>query len=179
MKIALLAPIAWRTPPRKYGPWEQVAATLTEGLVKQGADVTLFATADSLTAAKLRSSATSGYAETPGLDPKVEECLHISQLMDTAGEVDLIHHHSDFLTLTYSRLIPTPMDTTIHGFSSPKIIPEYKKYNGHVAYVSISNSDRSPELDYVATVYNGIDTALFPFMPEPEDYLLYFGRIHP
>jgi Glycosyltransferase len=179
MKIALLAPIAWRTPPRKYGPWEQVAATLTEGLVRQGADVTLFATADSLTAAKLRSSAPSGYAETPGLDPKVEECLHISQLMETAGEFDLIHNHFDFLPLTYSRLIPTPMVTTIHGFSSPKIIPVYKKYNGHVAYVSISNSDRSPELDYVATVYNGIDTALFPFMPEPEDYLLYFGRIHP
>lgn len=179
MKIAMLAPIAWRTPPRKYGPWEQVASVLTEGLAKRGVDVTLFATADSITQGKLRYSAPTGYAEDTALDPKVEECLHISQVMEAAHEFDLIHNHFDFLPLTYSRLIDTPMVTTIHGFSSPKIIPVYKKYNPTTAYVSISDADRSPELDYLATVYNGIDTSLFPFVGKPDDYLLYFGRIHP
>lgn len=179
MKIAMLAPIAWRTPPRQYGPWEQVASVLTEGLIKQGVEVTLFATADSITAGTLRYSAPRGYAEDRSLDPKVEECLHISEVMEAAREFDLIHNHFDFLPLTYSRLVDTPMVTTIHGFSSPKIIPVYKKYNRTSGYVSISDADRSPELEYLATVYNGIDTSLFPFVGQPDDYLLYFGRIHP
>jgi len=179
MKIALLAPIAWRTPPRKYGPWEQVTATLAEGLVRRGVDVTLFATADSVTSARLRAIAPTGYAEDPQLDPKVEECLHISQVMEAAAEFDLIHNHFDFLPLTYARLIATPMVTTIHGFSSPKILPVYRKYNDICHYVSISYADRSPELDYIATVYNGIDTTLFDFVDKPDDYLLYFGRFHP
>ncbi|RQP09557.1 glycosyltransferase family 4 protein [Parapedobacter defluvii] len=179
MRIAILAPIAWRTPPRKYGPWEQVASTLTEGLVKRGIDVTLFATGDSLTQANLRYSAPRGYAENPDMDPKVEECLHISQVMESADEFDLIHNHFDFLPLSFSRLISKPMITTIHGFSSPKIIPVYKKYNDTCAYVSISNADRSPELDYLATVYNGIDVSQFEYVENPDDYLLYFGRIHP
>ncbi|WP_257668622.1 glycosyltransferase family 4 protein [Parapedobacter tibetensis] len=179
MKIAILAPIAWRTPPRKYGPWEQVASTLTEGLVEKGFDVTLFATADSITKGKLRHCRPTGYAEDSSLDPKVAECLHISQLMEAADEFDIIHNHFDFLPLTYSGLISTPMVTTIHGFSSPKIIPVYKKYNATCHYVSISDSDRSSELDYIATVYNGIVTAQFDFISNPDDYLLYFGRIHP
>lgn len=179
MKVAIIAPIAWRTPPRKYGPWEQVASNLTEGLVNQGIDVTLFATADSITKGRLRHSAPSGYAEEPSLDAKVEECLHISAAIEAAADFDIIHNHFDFLPLTYSRLIHTPMVTTIHGFSSPKIIPVYKKYNSRCFYVSISDADRSPELDYVATVYNGIATSQFNFVANPKDYLLYFGRIHP
>lgn len=179
MKLAMLAPIAWRTPPRRYGPWEQVVSTLTEGLVSQGIAVTLFATADALTTGRLRHSAPAGYAENPSLDPKVEECLHISEVMEAAGEFDIIHNHFDFLPLTYSRLISTPMVTTVHGFSSPRIIPVYKKYDETCHYVSISNADRSPQLNYIATVYNGIDTSQFDFVECPRDYLLYFGRVHP
>lgn len=175
----MLAPIAWRTPPRRYGPWEQVVSTLTEGLVSRGVAVTLFATADSVTAGGFRYSTPAGYAENPSLDPKVEECLHISQVMEAAGEFDIIHNHFDFLPLTYSRLIATPMLTTIHGFSSPKVIPVYKKYNETCHYVSISDADRSPMLNYIATVYNGIDTSQFDFIEYPGDYLLYFGRVHP
>ncbi len=104
--------------------------------------------------------------------------MHISNLMEKASSFDLIHNHFDFLPLTYSGLIKTPMVTTIHGFSSPKIIPVYKKYNDTTSYVSISNSNRSPELKYVSTVYNGIDENLFTLNEKPEDYLLYFGRIH-
>jgi len=178
MKIAILSPVAWRTPPRHYGPWEQVASNITEGLVERGVDVTLFATKDSITKGKLDGIIERGYEEDKEIDPKVAECLHIGYLMEKAPEFDLIHNHFDFLPLTYSRLIKTPMVTTIHGFSSPKIIPVYKRYNPWNSYVSISNADRSPELDYIATVYNGIDKSLFTLREKPGDYLLYFGRIH-
>jgi glycosyltransferase involved in cell wall biosynthesis len=179
MKIAILSPVAWRTPPRKYGPWEQVASNITEGLVENGIDVTLFATGDSITKGKLEYIVERPYSEDSELDAKVWECLHISHLMEQADKFDLIHNNFDFLPLTYSHLIKTPMVTTIHGFSSQKILSVYKKYNSTNHYVSISNSDRSPELDYTATVYNGIDMDQFTFRSEPKDYLLFFGRIHP
>jgi glycosyltransferase involved in cell wall biosynthesis len=179
MKIAILSPIAWRTPPLKYGPWEQVASNITEGLVAMGHDVTLFATGNSLTNAKLQFVSETAYAENPEIDTKVWECLHISHLMEQADQFDLIHNHYDFLPLSYSKLIKTPMITTIHGFSSPKIIPVFVKYNSTNTYVSISNSDRCIQLDYMATVYNGINNTLFDFNLIPKDYLLFFGRIHP
>lgn len=180
MKIAVLAPIAWRTPPRHYGPWEQMASNLTEGLVNAGLEVTLFATGDSLTKAKLDAVISRGYEEDRTVDAKVAECLHISNLMEQADRFDLIHSHYDFLPLTYSRLIKTPVITTIHGFSSEKIIEVYKKYNASGHYVSISNSDRHPDLEYRATIYNGIRIEDFEFNATPaEDYLLFFGRIHP
>lgn len=179
MRIAILSPIAWRTPPRHYGPWEQMAFNLAEGLVAQGLSVTLFATADSQTSGTLEAISPKGYAEDDTLDAKVQECLHISHLMEQAEQFDVIHNHFDFLPLTYSRLIKTPMVTTIHGFSSPRIIPVYVRYNDNSYYVSISNADRSPELRYTATVYNGINTGNFSPEMQPEGYLLYFGRIHP
>jgi glycosyltransferase involved in cell wall biosynthesis len=179
MKVAVLSPVAWRTPPRKYGPWEQVTSNITEGLIENGIDVTLFATADSITNGKLESVCEHPWSEHPELDPKVCECLHISNMMEQADKFDLIHNNFDFLPLTYSRLIRTPMVTTIHGFSSQKILSVYKKYNNTNTYVSISNSDRCAELDYAATVYNGINTNEFTFCSEPNDYLLFFGRIHP
>ncbi|MCX7833590.1 MAG: glycosyltransferase family 4 protein [Ignavibacteria bacterium] len=178
MKIAILSPAVWRTPPRKYGPWEQVAYNITEGLVEKGIDVTLFATGDSYTRAKLEYIVEKPYGENPELDAKVCECMHISYLMEKASDFDLIHNNYDFLPLTYSRLIKTPMVTTIHGFSSPKIIPVYKRYNDINYYVSISNSDRSKELNYIATVYNGVDEKQFTFREQHGNYLLFFGRIH-
>lgn len=179
MKIAILSSIAWRTPPRKYGPWEQVASNIAEGMTERGLDVTLFASGDSITKGKLASVCELPYSEDSSIDPKVAECLHISHLMEQADSFDIIHNNFDFLPLSYSHLIKTPMVTTIHGFSSPQILPVYKKYNSSSYYVSISNSDRSAELDYIATVYNGVNTNEFMFSPEPEDYLLFFGRIHP
>jgi glycosyltransferase involved in cell wall biosynthesis len=178
MRVAILAPVAWRTPPRHYGPWEQVASNITEGLVAKGLDVTLFATADSITGGRLDWVIQQGYEEDRSQDAKVAECLHISNLMEKAGNFDIIHNHFDFLPLTYSGLIKTPVVTTIHGFSSPKIIPVYQKYNKSSHYVSISNSDRSPLLTYAATIYNGLRVSDFEFQSRPEDYLLYFGRIH-
>lgn len=179
MKLAILSPVAWRTPPRHYGPWEQCASNITEGLLKKGIDVTLFATADSVTKATLDAVIPTGYEEDKDQDAKVTECLHISNLVEKAGNFDLIHNHFDFLPLTYSRLITTPIITTIHGFSSPRIIPVYKKYNSTSHYVSISFADRSSELNYIANIYHGLNVNDFTFNDQPEDYLLYFGRIHP
>jgi glycosyltransferase involved in cell wall biosynthesis len=179
MKIAILSPIAWRTPPAKYGPWEQMASNVAEGLVEEGVDVTLFATGNSITKAKLDFVADEAYDENSDMDPKVWECLHISNLMEKAATFDIIHNHFDFLPLTYSKLISTPIVTTIHGFSSPKILEVYKKYNSIGSYVSISFSDRNLDLRYAATVYNGIDTKDFTFRERPDAYLLFFGRIHP
>ena len=178
-RVAVLAPISWRTPPRHYGPWEQFASLLTEGLVERGVDVTLFATGDSKTAARLVSVVAHAYSEDPGAEPKVSECLHIAQAFERAAEFDIIHNSFDFLPLTYSGLVPTPVITTIHGFSSPRILPVFRKYNARTGYVAISDADRHPDLDYLATIHHGIDTGAFTPRASPGNYLLFFGRIHP
>ena len=175
----MLAPISWRVPPRHYGPWEQFVSLLTEGLVRRGVDVTLFATADSVTGARLVGTAPTGYSEDPGLAPKVWEGLHISAVFERAPEFDLIHNSFDFLPLTYSRLVDTPVVTTIHGFSSEQIVPVFRKYNAEGYYVAISDADRHESLDYVATIHHGIDMQEFEPGQGPGDYLLFFGRIHP
>jgi glycosyltransferase involved in cell wall biosynthesis len=175
----MLAPIAWRVPPRHYGPWELFVSLLTEGLVERGIDVTLFASGDSQTGARLSSVTAHGWEEDDDIEPKVAECLHISALFERAGEFDLIHNSFDFLPLTYSALVSTPVLTTIHGFSSPRIVAVYEKYNAIGAYVAISDSDRHPRLDYLATIHHGIDTDAFAVHESPGDYLLFFGRIHP
>jgi len=179
IKIAMLSPIAWRTPPVDYGPWELVTSMLTEELVKNQIDVTLFATGNSITRAKLRSVCKQGYEEDKTIEPKVYECLHIAECFEHAHEFDLIHNQFDFLPLTYSKLVKTPVVTTIHGFSSLRILPVYEKYNRNTHYVSISNADRAPSLDYIATIYHGIDLSDFRFNANPTlNYLLFYGRIH-
>lgn len=175
----MLAPIAWRVPPRHYGPWEYVVSLLTEGLVERGVDVTLFATADSLTSAKLNAVVPRPYEEDATLVPKVWECLHIANAFEHADEFDLIHNHFDFLPLSYSGLVRTPLITTIHGFSSKAILPVYQRYNGRAHYVAISDADRDPSLTYVATIHHGIPVGDYTFVPDAGDYLLFFGRIHP
>jgi glycosyltransferase involved in cell wall biosynthesis len=179
LRIAVLAPIAWRTPPRHYGPWEQFASLLTEGMVAAGHQVTLFATADSITTANLHATAPCGWSEDATIDAKVAECLHIAAVFERAGEFDIIHNGFDFLPLTYSDLVSTPVVTTIHGFSSSRILPVYERYDDTTAYVSISDADRHPNLHYASTVHHGIDLAEFAVHPSPGEHLLFFGRIHP
>jgi glycosyltransferase involved in cell wall biosynthesis len=179
LRVAMLAPISWRVPPRHYGPWEQFVSLLTEGLVQKGVDVTLFATADSLTRAKLVGTAPTGYSEDPSLDPKVWECLHIATVFERAAEFDLIHNNFDFLPLTYSGLVSTPVLTTIHGFSSEQILPVYERYNQRGHYVAISEANRHPRLRYLATVHHGVDMAELELGDGAGGYLLFFGRIHP
>ncbi len=179
LRIGMLAPIAWRVPPRHYGPWERVVSLLTEGLVRAGVDVTLFATADAQTRATLSAVVASPYEETAGMDVKVWEGLHLAHAFGRAAEFDLIHNHYDFLPLTYASLVETPMLTTIHGFSGEQILPVYRAFDGRTHYVSISAADRHPDLTYVATIHHGIDLSEFTLQPNPGRYLLFFGRIHP
>jgi glycosyltransferase involved in cell wall biosynthesis len=181
MRVAMLAPIAWRTPPRQYGPWEQVVATLTDGLVQLGIDVTLYATGDSGTRAKLRSVVARGYEEDASYNVKVFEALHIARVFEEADQFDLIHNHFDFLPLMWSRLVTTPVVATVHGFSSPGILPAYRAYDDRVHYVAISDADRHPVLTYTATIHHGIDLDAFAYRPDPDPdgHVLFFGRIHP
>ena len=179
LRVGVLAPIAWRVPPRHYGPWEQFASLLTEGLVARGVEVTLFATADSLTEATLVGTAPTGYAEDPTLDAKVWEAIHIASVFERADEFDVIHNGFDFLPLSYSRLVATPVVTTIHGFSSERIVPVYERYNDVGHYVAISDADRHPSLDYAATIHHGIEMEKFALGDGDGGHLVYFGRIHP
>jgi len=178
-RIAVLSPVAWRTPPRAYGAWETVASNITEGLVARGwENVTLFATKESITSAKLEAVIERGYEEDKTQIPKVSECLHISYCLQRADEFDLIHNNFDYLPLTYLPFIKTPMLTTIHGFSDPDILRVYRAHKD-TYYVSISDSDRDSELPYVATVYNGIDLSNITFRETPGRNLVHYGRIHP
>ena len=177
-RVAILAPVAWRTPPRAYGAWETVAGNITEGLVARGwKNVTLFATTESITKAKLVGWVERGYEEDKTQIPKVSECLHISKVMERADDFDLIHNNFDYLPLTYLPFMKTPMLTTIHGFSDPDILRVYHDHKD-TYYVSISDADRDSELPYVATVYNGIDLSNLTFRETPGDKLVHYGRIH-
>lgn len=175
----MLSSISWRTPPRAYGPWELVTSLLTEALIERGVDVTLFATLDSFTSGKLDGICPQGYSEDQSLNPKVWEALHIAHCFERAGEFDLIHNQADFMPLIFSRLTDTPIVTTIHGFSSPKILPVFQRYADRSTYVAISDADRDPSLSYAATIHHGIPIDEFAFDPVGSDDLLFFGRIHP
>jgi len=177
-RIGILAPVAWRTPPRAYGAWETVASNITEGLVARGwKNITLFATKESVTKAKLEGWVERGYEEDKNQIPLVSTCLHISKVMERAGEFDLIHNNFDYIPLTYLPLIKTPMLTTIHGFSEQDILRVYHDHKDSY-YASISDSDRDPGLPYLATVYNGIDLSNLTFSETPGDKLVHYGRIH-
>ena len=177
MKVALLGPIAWRTPPRHYGPWELITSLLAEGLAARGVDVTLFATLDSVTKAALDGVCPTGYEENPDIDGRVWEAIHVAHALRRSGEFDLVHNHLDWLPLAFSEHCAAPLLTTVHGFSGSNILPAYRRARS--AFVSISDSDRSSDLEYVATVYHGIDTDGLPFSPDGGADLVAFGRIHP
>ncbi len=179
LRVGVLSTTAWRTPPRAYGPWEQVASNVAEGLVARGHDVTLFATRDSITAGRLEALAPRGYEEDRTLDAKAWEALHIGRAMERSDRLDLLHNHFDFLPLAWSRLIRCPMVTTIHGFSSDRIVPVFREYADTCLYVSISDADRHPDLPYAATVYNGIRLDQFTLRNTPGAYAVVLGRIHP
>jgi glycosyltransferase involved in cell wall biosynthesis len=177
VRVAMLGPVAWRTPPHHYGPWEQVTGLLTEGLVARGVDVTLFATLDSRTEATLAGVCPHGYAEDPTMDGRVWEALHVSYALGCSAGFDLVHNQLDWLPLAFAGHARAPLLTTIHGFSGPGILPAYVRARS--SYVAISDADRTPELDYVATIHHGIDLDTLPLHAVPGDGLLSFGRVHP
>jgi glycosyltransferase involved in cell wall biosynthesis len=156
-----------------------VTSLLTEALVAQGVDVTLFATLDSITSAKLDGVVPTPYSEDPSIDAKVWEYRHLSHLFEQAARFDIIHNQADFPAHAFSGLVDTPIVTTVHGFSSDRILPMYKPYEERIHFVAISDADRHSELRYAAMIHHGIAVSDFHFDPIGSDDLLYFGRIHP
>lgn len=178
MRVALLGPIAWRTPPRHYGPWEKITGLLAEGLVARGVDVTLFATLDSRTRASLDGVCATGYQEAGELDGRVWEALHVAHAFGRSSEFELVHNHLDWLPLAFAEHCRAPLLTTIHGFSGRNILPAYQAAAGS-HFVSISDADRAPELNYAETIHHGVDFAELPFSADAGEALVVFGRIHP
>jgi glycosyltransferase involved in cell wall biosynthesis len=178
VKVALLGPVAWRTPPLHYGPWEQVTSVLAEGLVARGVDVTLFATLDSVTSATLDGVCVRGYAEDTAVDGRISEALHVAHALERSGEFELVHNHLDWLPLAFSRHCRAPLLTTIHGFSGRAILPAYLSASSSY-FVSISDADRAPELSYAATIHHGIELDALPLSLSGGEALVAFGRIHP
>ncbi|MBI5572736.1 MAG: glycosyltransferase [Desulfomonile tiedjei] len=177
MRIAMLAPIARRTSPVPCGPRERMVALLVEGLVAAGIDVTVIELVGASGFDHERDVRAGDSLRGKSRDPKVLECLRMSELFEKADDFDLIHNHHDFVALSYSGLVRTPVVTTIHGLCSQTSLSVYKKYDGRAYYVSVSDADRSPELSYVATVHHGIDVKAFPFNKIGGDYLLFSGQI--
>jgi glycosyltransferase involved in cell wall biosynthesis len=183
VRIALLGPVAWRTPPRDYGPWERVTGLLAEGLTARGVDVTLFATLDSVTSASLDGVCPRGYAGDPAVDGRVWEALHVSHALARSAEFDLVHNHLDWLPLAFAEHWRAPLLTTVHGFSGPGIVPAYTRAvdrgGAGTAFVSISETDRRAGIDYLATVHHGVDINELPFGAGAGHGLVVLGRIHP
>ncbi|MFW6139650.1 MAG: glycosyltransferase family 4 protein [Spirochaetota bacterium] len=198
----MLAPISWPVPPEGYGPWEQVVYNLTEQLVHRGIEVSLFAAPGSRTSAQLvetvphpfslwpkselqrntRLDPSSGLMEGPPNFRALEQ-LHIAACMEAAhsGQFDMVHSHLHIHALVFSRLVPCPVLTTLHGSAWVRAHhPVLEKYKD-MPFASISNAERAfkPDLNYVATVYNGINTALYCFEQKKENYLLFSGRLSP
>jgi len=180
LKVALLSPVSWPSPPAGYGPWEQVASDVAEGLFRRGLDVTLFATGNSRFSGRLEAVVPVGLNEDPDQNADVAIALHIAHLFERAGEFDLIHNHLDWKPLTYALATTAPpLVTTIHGFSAPPILGAYYAAARRSFFCSISDADRDPGLAYLATTYNGVDPAKFTFVEQPGEYLAFMARFHP
>lgn len=180
LRLAVLAPIAWPAPPPGYGPWEQIAFNIADGMRRRGLNVTLFATGNSHFDGKLVSVVPVGLNEDRAIDGEVYTALHVGELFRRANEFDLIHNNFDWKPMTYALGSDAPpLLTTIHGFSSPQILAAYYASAWRSFFCSISDADRDPGLDYLATTYNGIDPSEFAFSATPGDYLVFLGRFHP
>ncbi|BAY86789.1 group 1 glycosyl transferase [Calothrix parasitica NIES-267] len=181
MRIAQVAPLRERVPPPSYGGIELVVSHLTDELVRRGHEVTLFASGDSLTLAELEAVCERALR----LDPNVVNCdayelLELSQVYQRAAEFDLIHSHLGVLTLASAGLVTTPTVHTLHHSFNPDTSKIYTHHNKQ-PYISISDAQRKIDLNYVGTVYNGIDEKSYPFVVEPENppYLAFLGRFSP
>ena len=202
LRVAMLAPVSWTVPPVGYGPWEQVVSNLTEQLVMLGHEVTLFAAAGSRTTARLvptvphpfslwpeeernaprRFDPVSGLLEGPP-DFRAWEQRHIATCIEAArdGAYDLIHSHLHVHALVFSRLVPCPLVSSLHGAAWVRASHAVFDRYADQPFVSLSDAERQlkPDLNYVATVHNGIDLEAFPLCREKEDYLLFAGRLAP
>jgi len=163
VRIALLGPVAWRTPPHDYGPWERVTGLLAEGLSARGVDVTLFATLDSVTSARLSGVCPRGYADDPAMDGRVWEALHVSHALARSAEFDLVHNHLDWLPLAFAEHWRAPLLTTVHGFSGPGIVPAYTSaVDSDTAVERQRGENHRRNLELTEVEVLGVDPVLLP-----------------
>src|SRR5437870_543507 len=180
LRIAHIAPVATEVPPHKSGSVEQMTSLLTEGLVARGHDVTLFATADSTTRAKLHAIYPHGYWHDANMWPwELYEMLNLAAAVERAHDFDIIHYEAAYypMSLAFSRLSPTPIVQTLHHSPSEEEIRLWSRYPD-APFVAISNEQARllDGLNVVDTVLHGIDTDNFAFREKPDDYLLFLGR---
>ena len=180
LRIAQVAPVSTSVPPVRSGSIETMTSLLTEGLVRRGHDVTLFATGTSRTAAKLHAIYRQGYAEDESLWPwELCELFNLAAAVEQASSFDIIHHQAEYypMSLAYSRVSPAPILQTLHHSPAPSEVALWSRYP-EAPFVAVSDAQRRllPGLNVVATVHHAIDTDAFAFRADPEDYLLFLGR---
>lgn len=181
LKIAQIAPIAERVPPKKYGGTERVVYALTEELVRRGHDVTLFATGDSKTSAKLVSVYPKSLRQAKVKDPygtNPQTMLNVGYAYSQQQKFDVIHDHMGNLSIATANMAETPVVMTIHGVIDPnyaKLLSTFR--NPRLVTISNSQQKPAPNLNYAGTVYNGLDMTNYPFSSSHDGYLLFVGRI--
>ncbi len=182
MRIAQVAPLHESVPPKLYGGTERVVHFLTEELVRQGHEVTLFASGDSQTSAELRAVVPKALRLDPECrDPVAPHILLVDLAARLARDFDVVHFHTDYLHFPLMRYVDATHVTTLHGRLDMKELQTVFEAFPDMPVVSISNSQRRPlpRARWVGTVYNGLPEELFTFRPEPGDYLVFLGRISP
>ena len=183
LKIAHVAPVVTGIPPRKSGSVQTMTSLLTEGLVARGHDVTLFATGNSVTKARLHASFPLGYRENPALWPwEMYEILNLTAAVERASEFDIIHYQPGYLPLglAFTSLCPTPLSQTIHHAPADDELALWHRFP-KAPFVAISHQQAAlmKDLNVVGVVPHGIDTDRFTFNATPDDYLLFLGRFTP
>lgn len=182
MRIAQIAPLHESVPPKTYGGTERVVHYLTEELVKQGHEVTLFASGDSKTSAELRPIVPEALRlSRERRDPYAWHLLQLAQVAKEAERFDILHFHTDFMHFPLWRHLRVPQLTTLHGrLDLPDLKPIFEEFRD-MPVVSIANHQRAPlpMARWIGTVYNGVPTDLYDFSPKPEDYFAFLGRMSP
>lgn len=177
LRIAVVSSLDWRTPPRHTGIRELIAASLADGLVAKGMDVTLFATADSVSNAKLRAICPRPLREDSALDPSVWNLLHTAEVFARAHEFDVIHCHTDASCLAYAEMVDTPIVLTLHETPTARQLPIFHKYARLATYVAVSEASKLPGLSYTSTILPGIPMEDYRLSNSLGDYLLFVGSI--
>ena len=182
MRIAQIAPLWEQVPPPAYGGTELIVSLLTDELVRRGHEVTLFASGDSQTIAHLEPCCPKALRESGPAEISLYQRLELNRVFTQAAEFDLIHSHLGEVVFPYVNSIKTPTLHTVHGIIQSHIEHLWQA-SRQQNFISISNSQRRRDLNlnYVATVYNGIDTSRYPFYPQPDNfpYLAFLGRMSP
>jgi len=182
MKIAIVAPLYVRVPPRWYGGTERVVSWIAEGLVERGHQVTLFASGDSETKAELVSACQKAlWRATDIAVPEIYHSMSLGMVMDRAEEFDIIHSHLDFLLYPFRRHCPTPIVTTLHGRTDLKELQDLYNHYTKPYLVSISGAQQRyiPDANWVDTVWHGMPNEDYGFNPKGGDYLAFLGRLSP